>query len=146
MATMSDNKPDWQALLDSYAEGASDVEIARKLKLTIRRFYQLCEESPAFNDFADKGRTLAQAWWYEKGRTALFDKTFNTALWNFNMKNRYGWADKVESSDTTDKDPVNLDEAKAQLASALRSLGKKNPELLSGVNLHATPKSENEDD
>lgn len=146
MATTSNTAPDWEALLRQYGEGASDVEIARLLKLTIKRFYQLCEESPAFGEFAEKGRTLAQAWWYEKGRTALFDKTFNTALWNFNMKNRYGWADRVESSDTTDKDPVNLDEAKAQLATALKRLGKKNPELLSGVNLSLKPQSENEDD
>lgn len=146
MATTSNSGTNWEALLDAYGNGASDVEIARALKLTTKRFYQLCEENPAFQEFVEKGRTLAQAWWYEKGRTSLWDKGFNTALWNFNMKNRYGWADKVESSDTTDKDPVNLDEAKAQLASALKRLGKKNPELLSGVNLNLKPSSENEDD
>jgi hypothetical protein len=135
MATGS-NAPNWQALLDAYGEGAADVEIARLLKITINRFYQLIEETPAFAEFVERGRTLAQAWWYEKGRTCLWDKNFNTALWNFNMKNRYGWADKVDTSDKTDSDPVNLDQAKAQLATALKQLGKKNPELLSGANLN----------
>lgn len=135
MATTS-NGPDWKALLAAYGEGASDVEIARLLGITINRFYQLIEETPAFAQFAEQGRTLAQAWWYEKGRTGLWSKEFNTSLWNFNMKNRYGWADKVDTADKTDSDPVNLDQAKAQLAIALKHLGKKNPELLSGANLN----------
>lgn len=146
MATTSDTSPNWEALLDSYGEGASDVEIARLLKITLARFHQLCEESPAFFSFADRGRTLSQAWWYEKGRTSLFDKNFNTALWNFNMKNRHGWADKVDTTDNTDKDPVNLDALKGQLASAMQRLAKKNPELLSGVNLTKPSPEENEDD
>lgn len=129
--------PDWGALLDAYGEGASDVEIARLLKITINRFYQLVEENPAFADFVERGRTLSQAWWYEKGRTGLWDKNFNVSLWNFNMKNRHGWADKVDTADKTDSDPVNLDQAKAQLAMALKQLGKKNPELVSGVNLNS---------
>lgn len=130
------NGPNWQVLLQAYEEGAADVEIARLLKITIARFYELAEESPAFAEFVERGRTLSQAWWYEKGRTGLYSKDFNTALWNFNMKNRYGWADKVDTSDKTNSDPVNLDQAKAQLQSALKKLSKKNPELLSGANLN----------
>jgi hypothetical protein len=129
------NTPDWKNLLGLYGEGAADVEIARALGITIARFYALCDESDAFKNFAEKGRTLSQAWWYEQGRSGLFREKFNGALWNFNMKNRYGWADKVDTNDTTDKDPVNLDQAKSQLATALKTLGKKNPELLSGANL-----------
>lgn len=132
---MSNNGPDWAGALTAYGEGASDVEIAKILGITISKFYQLCEETPSFKDFADRGRTLSQAWWYENGRTGLFRKDFNTALWNFNMKNRFGWADRVESSDTTDKDPQNLDQVKGALASALKRMGKKNPELMSGANL-----------
>lgn len=128
--------PDWKALLTAYGEGASDVEIARLLKITLNRFYQLIEEVPAFAEFVEQGRTLSQAWWYEKGRTGLWSKDFNVSLWNFNMKNRYGWADKVDTADKTDSDPVNLDQAKAQLAQALKRLSKKNPELLSGANLN----------
>lgn len=129
------NSPDWKALLELYGEGASDVEIARALDITTARFFYLCQEVPAFADFAEKGRTLSQAWWVEQARKNLWKKDFNVALWNFNMKNRYGWADKTEMSDTTDKTPVNKDQLEAQLATALKSLGKKNPELISGANL-----------
>jgi hypothetical protein len=130
----AETSPNWEALLGEYSEGASDVEIARLLKITLNRFYQLIEENPAFAEFVERGRTLGRAWWESQARKNLWNKEFNTALWNFNMKNRYGWADKVESNDTTDKDPVNLDQARAQVMSYF----KKNPEfakMLSGANL-----------
>lgn len=129
------NPPDWNALLDLYGEGASDVEIARALGITIARFQHLCQETPAFATFAERGRTLSQAWWVEQARLNLWKKDFNVALWNFNMKNRFGWADKTETTDNTDKGPVNLDQLNTQLVSALKALGKKHPDLLSGANL-----------
>lgn len=136
-----------QQLLDLYSEGASDVEIARAMKVTIAKFYRLCEEVPDFAEFVERGRTLAQAWWYEQGRTNLWRKDFNIALYNFNMKNRHGWADKVDTNDTTDKNPVDLNQAKGQLQVLLGKIAKKHPELLSGVNLHQkSTLDENEDD
>lgn len=131
------NKMDinWKEISEAYGEGAADVEIAKLLDITIADFYRLEQENNAFAKFAEKGRTLSQAWWYEKARKGLFTKEFNTALWNFNMKNRYGWADKLDTSDTTDKDPVNLDQAKAQLHAALNKLSKTDPSLLSGIHL-----------
>ena len=129
------NPPDWNALLELYGEGASDVEIARALGITIARFQYLCQDQPAFANFAEKGRTLSQAWWVEQARKNLWKKDFNVALWNFNMKNRYGWADKTETTDNTKTENFNMDQLNAQLASALKALGKKNPELISGANL-----------
>lgn len=131
MATeTTSSKPDWQRLIKEYEEGASDVEIAKELRITINRFYELIQENPAFAEFVDRGRTLSRAWWESQGRRNLFNKDFVVPLWNFNMKNRFGWADKVDTNDTTNKEPVNLDEAKSQLSAALKTLSKKNPELL----------------
>jgi hypothetical protein len=126
---------DWKAIADEYATGAADVEIAKLLDITINDFYRLEQEQPAFAKFLDKGRTMSQAWWYEKARKGLFTKEFNTALWNFNMKNRFGWADKTDIQDTTNKDPVNLDQAKSQLQAALKRVSQSSPEILSGLNL-----------
>ena len=129
--------PNWNVLVEEYAQGASDVEIAKLLKITLTKFYQLCEENTAFNEFAERGRTLSRAWWEGQARKNLWNKEFNTSLWNFNMKNRYGWADRVDTNDTTNKDPVNLDSAKANLQSMLKQLAKSNPELVSGIHLHS---------
>lgn len=136
MAHTSSKAPNWDQLIQLYLEGASDYEIARELKVTIARFYQLIEESPAFANFVEKGRTLSAAWWYEQGRKGLFADKFNSALYNFNMKNRHGWADKVDTNDTTNKEPVSLDQAKGQLAQMLKVISKKHPEILSGANLN----------
>lgn len=130
------SKPDWDQLSAAYQEGASDVEIARLLGITISRFHEAYEKNDAFAQFVDSGRTLQTAWWYEQGRKNLWNKNFNTALYNFNMKNRFGWADKVEASDTTDREPQNLDQLRAQVGIALKALSKSSPELLSGVNLN----------
>lgn len=136
--TGSNKAPDWGRLLTEYELGASDVEIAVILGITLNRFMQLEQENPAFAEFVERGRTLSRAYWYKVGRTALFDKNMNTSLYVFTMKNRFGWADKVETNDTSDKESVDQDKLRAQLQLALKRLGKKNPELLSGANLHLT--------
>lgn len=120
---------DWKALSDAYGEGASDVEIAKMLDITISAFYQLEQEQPAFAKFVEKGRTYSQAWWYTQSRTALRDKSMNVTLLTFNLKNRFGWADKTDIQDTTDKDPVNLDKAKSELYAVMKKISKTNPEL-----------------
>lgn len=132
---MTNKQPDWTAVLNLYGDGGSDVEVAKLLGITYRRFVELEETNPAFAELVDRGRTLSRAWWYETGRKSLFAERFNGGLYNFNMKNRFGWADKVETNDTSDKNPVDQDQLRAQLQTALKKLGKKNPELLSGANL-----------
>lgn len=129
---------DWKALAEIYENGGFDVNVAKALDITIKDFYQLTQDSVPFAKFVEKGRTMSQAWWYEQCRANLLTKGFNTALYNFVMKNTQGWADKTDIQDTTDKDPVNLDEAKAQLHTALKRISKTNPELLSGTNLNGT--------
>lgn len=123
----------WDEIKALYAQGASDVEVARLMELSETEFYQFEQDHPAFATFLAKGRTLAKAWWYEQHRSNLRNKEFNTSLYNFAMKNRFGWADKVDTNDTTDKDPVNLDQAKAQLDSALKKLMKKDPVLARSI-------------
>lgn len=136
----------WDELTDAYGSGAADVEVARLLGITISKFYQLYENNPAFSDFVESGRTLSQAWWYEQARKGLWNKSFNTPLFNFVMKNRFGWADKIEAADTTDKDPVNLDQIKSQVSGAMKKLAESNPELFSGVNLQRIAKQQDEND
>lgn len=137
---MTQPKTDWKAIALLYEEGASDVEVAKALNITETGFYSLVEENPAFATFVEKGRTMAKAWWYEQARTGIYAHKFNTTLFNFVLKNRYNWADKLDTNDTTDKDPVSLDQMRGQLQSALKQISKKHPDLLSGVNLY--PKEE----
>lgn len=146
MSNQATSAVNWDDVKEAYAQGAADVEIARLLGITLGRFYSLYEANPSFSEFVDSGRTLSQAWWYEQSRKGLWNRSFNTSLFNFVMKNRFGWADKVESADTTDKDPANLDQIKAQVSGAMAKLAATNPELFSGVNLHTSAKQKGEND
>lgn len=126
------SKPiDWERIREEYAEGASDVEIAKLLDMTEEQFYRTEADNQAFAIFVQKGRTLSKAWWYELSRRNVRSKEFNTPLYIINMKNRFGWADKIESNDTTNKDPVNLDQMRADLRKAMERIAKKDPDLRS---------------
>lgn len=127
--------PDWGKLRAMYDGGAGDPEIARELNIPMKKFHQLYEEVQAFADFVDMGRTLSMAWWYEKGRTGLFAEKFNSPLFGFNMKNRFGWADKVDTTSSTTDGPVDADKIKGQLAIAIKKLAKIYPELVTADKL-----------
>lgn len=120
-----------------YREGAGDVEIAELLGMTMKQFHTLCEENEAFRVFVEKGSTIAQAWWWRQGRTNLRNKSFSTQMWAFNMKNRYGWAEKSDSTSTVEQD-ISIDQLNRQLGDALKKLGQKNPELVRQLNFVET--------
>lgn len=122
--------PDWKALADMYGKGAMDVEIAKELGITIGQFYEMEADLAEFADFVAKGRTMSQAWWVKTARENLFNKDLNAGLFAFNMKNRFGWADKIDTKDTTDDVPNDADGLRAGLVRAAKKLGKKHPELL----------------
>lgn len=128
--TDRETKSTIQRVIDLYREGGSDVEVADLLNLSLKKFYELIDENDKFAEVVERGRTFAQAWWYRMGRQGLFMEKFNGSVYNFNMKNRYGWADKVETGDKAASMVVNADEAHDQLRKALSSLAKKNPDLL----------------
>jgi len=53
-----------------------------------------------FQETIRQGEAASQSWWEEKGRKNLDNREFNTALYNFNMKNMfrkdYGDEQKLE--------------------------------------------------
>ena len=65
----------------------------------------------------DVGRMMSKAYWYEMARKNLYNKQFNTPLWTFVMKNRFGWAEKAENYEKSDipTDQQSLDELRGRL-------------------------------
>lgn len=123
--------PDWQKIKAIYEQGGSDPEVARALNITMRKFYELVEDVQAFSEFVELGQTMSKAWWYEQGRLGLSADKFNGPLYNANMKNRFGWTDRTETTSNEKSTPANADELKVQLAQVLKKLVKTHPELLS---------------
>lgn len=106
---------DWiDTMLELYAEGRSDIEVIRSLKLTRRYFEDMLATSPKFKEIVDQGREYSESWWYEQGRTNLRNKEFVTELWKFNMANRHGWATKSEAKRES-VEAVNIDKLRQEL-------------------------------
>jgi hypothetical protein len=126
--------PDWAYLTELYQEGASDVEIALELKIPLREFYKMEKELPTFARFVELGRTMSQAWWYSRGRKNLGNKEFNTSLYNFTMKNRFGWADKVETTEKAGDETLNSDQLRSEINRIAKKLARTSPELLRDLN------------
>ena len=107
-----------QTVLDMMELGASKVEVCVALGITRQTLNQWSKD-PSKQEFVDaleRGSEWSEAWWTEKGRTSLYDRNFNHALWYMNMKNRFGWKDKTEhSGDPKQPFVVQLSESDARL-------------------------------
>lgn len=123
-----EEKKQWiQAVVAAYENGASDHEICKIMRITYDTFQKYYDEAASFKELVEMGRAMAKAWWYEQGRINIDNTKFNTSLWMFNMKNRYGWADKTENVNTNENwDNMDLD----QLEQRLRKLAPKAFKLL----------------
>lgn len=120
----------WEQALNLYEEGASDVEIAKLLGITKKDFEKMYSEVATFSAFVDKGRTLAEAWWNYKLRKNVDNKDFNTTLFNFAMKNRWNWADKVDTTTNSQEDLGNIEQMREEFRRLAKKLEEKEPGLV----------------
>lgn len=106
--------------MDLYNTGASDREVCKSLKVTYEQFTSRYKTDPAFAAVVDYGRLASYAWWLELGRLGASGavKGFNFQPWYANMKNRFGWSDKVEATIGDDKpvDQYSHEELMSQLS------------------------------
>lgn len=117
-------------LIDLYRAGASDAEVAAELSITIKSYYDQITDNPTFGQLVEFGRTLSLAFWEGQARKNIGNKQFNTSLWAFYMKNKFGWADKTEAINLTDTSISDLDALRGQLNKEVAKFIKDNtPEL-----------------
>lgn len=119
-----------ERILNCYKTGASDVEVASLLEISLKKFNQMYDENSDFARVIDFGRTAAHAWWMSQGRIHLLTKGFQGSLWGFNMKNRYSWADKVDTGERESDIPQDVNQVEAELRRTLARINKSNPELV----------------
>ena len=70
-------------------------------------------------------------------RKNVKNKTFNTVLFNFAMKNLHGWADKVDTTTSLDTNQ-STDKARSELVALLAKLEKDDPSLAKSLKLVKT--------
>ena len=93
---------DWQnKILKMCAKGYSAVEIRAALcwngkKFNHRIWDELQKRDDEFNTIITKGSYLCEAWWTTQGRKALKASKWQAFTWFCNMKNRFGWRDRLD--------------------------------------------------
>lgn len=134
-------------IINYYSDGYSDAEVAAAMKITVREYYAQINDNVVFGKLVEYGRTLSLAWWESQARLNIGNKQFNTPLWVFTMKNKYGWADKVETVTTNEHTHNDLDALRAKVAKQAEKLALSNhPELASAAKTLSNTVAPFEDD
>lgn len=122
----SSTLPDWvNKVRELYDEGATDVEVMKELKWTEKKFSEYYTTSEGFKALVDFGRLSAKAWWMQKGRKNLENRSFNTPLYAIYMKNNFGWSEKQETTDNSKPTSMmSQDELKQELQKSLAAVSK----------------------
>lgn len=100
-----DSLPTPEKILTLYSLGADDWEVCTGLQITRTEFNKRYADDSIFKKCVDYGRTMERAWWTKQGRINLSNKSFNSSIYSLHMKNRFGWAEKAE---TTARDVDNI--------------------------------------
>lgn len=98
-----------QALVDHMKGGLSFESFGGVVGKSKQTLYDWEKIHPEFLDAKKLGETLSQLWWERLGKAAMVGqaqtlpdgtridfKNFDTTIWIFSMKNRFGWRDKQE--------------------------------------------------
>ncbi|MCY1389895.1 hypothetical protein D9M71_47050 [compost metagenome] len=115
----------WQDRMRSLAaEGASELEVRHEMGISEHLWYKWTDENPDFSRTRKECQELCRIWWEKHGRKMSDGSADgNATVWIFNMKNRFGWKDKVETEHTgtiafTDMTDDELDRRIAALKAA----------------------------
>ena len=101
LSSLPDN---WhEEVLQLYSEGAADVEIKALIyewrgTFSCDLWNRWMKDYEEFSITIKKGRMLSESWWNKSGRKNLKEKDFSYTGWYMNMKNRFGWRDKQETT------------------------------------------------
>ena len=105
-------KPEYcQMLIDHMASGLSFESFAGLIGVCRATVYNF-EKHPEFLDAKKIAFERNRLFWEKVGVEGMFmggkDNPFNATVWVFNMKNRFNWSDKKETSHNLTEDTKKL--------------------------------------
>ena len=92
-------------VLEKMKRGDSVVSCCAEIGISRDTFYNWVKDHPEFSDTWERGMVLAESWWENIGRMGAMGLEISTngktgrvnpSIFSFFMKNRFGWADRVE--------------------------------------------------
>ena len=107
-------------LPDLFEDGKSVAEVCVALDIAKETFYRWAKEYPEFSNAYKKGLTLSEAWWAELGKKGSQGTSqIQPATWIFNMKNRFGWTDRVEQKISGEVKTASPEQVRSAIEEAL---------------------------
>jgi DNA-binding XRE family transcriptional regulator len=89
-----------EMLKEHMATGLSYESFAGLIKVSSTTLYNWEKRIPEWVQAKKEAKELCRLFWEKAGIEGMHrggkDKPFQPAVWTFNMKNRFGWADKKE--------------------------------------------------
>lgn len=100
MGRPDDYKPEYGEMLIKHMSAGLSVEaFSGEVRASKQTIYNWMKLYPDFLDAKRIGEGLSRLFWEKKGIEGMQTPGFNASIWIFNLKNRFGWADKKESND-----------------------------------------------
>jgi transposase-like protein len=97
-----------EELVEHMAQGLSVEAFAGRIGITKKTLYNWMDQHPEFLHAKLIGDQKSALWWEQAGRKGLFSGKFSASTWIFNMKNRHGWLDRFETTNTQDIKTVRI--------------------------------------
>lgn len=110
--TISSLPKEWyNDILSLYKDGASDVEVKALIYEWRGTFSndlwdRWIKEETQFSETIKIGKILSESWWSKSGRKNLENKEFSYTGWYMNMKNRFNWTDRQETTIEGGETPI----------------------------------------
>jgi hypothetical protein len=114
-------KPEYcQMLIDHMAQGFSFESFAAVTNTTRETLYHWCDSQPDFLHAKKEATMHCMMFWEKLGINNVLNieeqydrferrsKSLNSAVWIFNMKNRFKWTDRVEVQGGDPAKPIHL--------------------------------------
>lgn len=124
----TDYKPEYcQMLIEHMNEGYSFASFAAKCDVCEDTLYEWAKVHPKFSEAKRIARTKGMLRWEELGLDGTKGQImgFSSGTWIFNMKNRFGWTDKMETKETQVSN-MSKEELLAQAKKLIEDLEKEN--------------------
>jgi len=96
------NRKFCKTVIEKMRKGDSVVSCCAEIGITKDTFYRWVKEQPEFSDAYRMGMVYAESWWEAIGKAGALgmevgkNGRVQPGIYAFFMKNRFGWADRVE--------------------------------------------------
>ena len=108
-------KPEYcDKLIQHMSEGLSYESFAAVISVNRDTLYNWEKVHQEFFDAKKEGFSQNLLFWEKAGLAGMADKSFNSTVWIFNMKNRHMWKDKQEI-DQNQNISINIDKEDSDL-------------------------------